>query len=58
MFDSATLREELNAISAKLEKAPQDKKLLNLYLNYARQLRQAEYNENGYVTQRSPVTGY
>lgn len=58
MFDSATLREELTAIERKLKDNPKDTKLINLYVNYAKQLRKAEFNENGFVSARNAVTGY
>ena len=58
MFDAATLREELEAIEAKLKQNPRNSKLLDRYINYARKLRQKEFEENGYVAARSSVTGY
>lgn len=58
MFDAATLREELEAIESKLKQNPRNNELLNRYVNYARKLRDAEYNENGYVTARNNMTGY
>lgn len=58
MFDAATLREELTALEAKLKQNPRDEQALNMYVNYARKLRDAEYRENGYVTARNGMTGY
>lgn len=58
MFDAETLREELTAIEQRLQNNPRDKGLINLAMNYARQLRQAEYDRDGYVTARNGVTGY
>ena len=58
MFDAATLREEMDAIEAKLKQNPRDSELINRYVGYARKLRQKEYEEDGYVAARSSVTGY
>lgn len=58
LFDSATLREELAAIERQLKDRPSDKTLINRYVNYARRLREREFEENGYVTARNSVTGY
>ena len=58
MFDAATLREELEAMEAKLRLTPNDHVLVNRFVNYARRLRQKEYEENGYVTARNSMTGY
>ena len=58
MFDSATLREELEAMEAKLKITPKDRDLINRFVVYARKLRQMEYEESGYVSARNSVTGY
>lgn len=58
MFDAATLREEMEAIEAKLKQNPRNSELINRYIGYARKLRQKEFEENGYVAARSSVTGY
>lgn len=58
MFDAATLREELAAMERALQQKPGDGALLNRYVRYSRKLRQMEFEENGYVTARSSVTGY
>jgi hypothetical protein len=57
-FDAATIREELEALEAKLKDTPRDSKLLGLYLSNARKLRDMEFQSSGYVTARSNVTGY
>lgn len=58
MFDAATLREEMEAIEARLKQNPRDSELINRYVVHARKLRQKEHEENGYVAARSSVTGY
>lgn len=58
MFDSATIREELAAMERKLKERPQDHKLVDRYIGYARKLRDMEYDENGFVSARNNVTGY
>lgn len=57
-FDAATIREELEALETQLKDTPRDGKLLGLYLNNARKLRDMEFQSSGYVTARSNVTGY
>lgn len=58
LFDAITLREELAAIERQLKDRPNDSTLINRYVNYARQLRQKEFEDHGYVTPRNETTGY
>lgn len=58
MFDAATLREEMDAIEAKLMQNPRDSELINRYVVHARKLRQKEFEDDGNVAARSSVTGY
>lgn len=58
MFDAATLREEMAALEKLIPLEKNKTLLINRYVNYARQLRELEYKELGYVTARNSVTGY
>lgn len=54
MFDQATLREELVALQSRLEADPRNAKLVNLYVKYARQLREQDQDHEA----RNSMTGY